>query len=160
MGMGTAPSSYQRALAILIFFLLAAGDFWRYLLSWWGWGAIAVALVTAAIVELVRIRADLRRLPIALIAFLALATLSIAWSAYPGASAIGVLATLATTTLAVFLAECFDWDEVLSALGASIRWILGLSLLFEFIVSAFVRDRVLPFWVDYSHLEKIPADRK
>jgi O-antigen ligase len=157
MGMGTAPSSYQRVLAILTFFLLAAGDFWRYLLSWWGWGAITVALITAAIVELVRIRADLRRLPIALIAFLALATLSITWSAYPGASAIGIVATLATTTLAVFLAECFDWDEVLSALGASIRWILGLSLLFEFIVSAYVQERVLPFWTDYSQLEKIPA---
>ena len=151
------PTGYSRVLAILIFFTLAAGDFWRYLLSWYGWGAIALALLVAAIVELVRARVDLRHLPLPLIGFLGLATLSIAWSDYPGASALGVLATLATTTLAVFIAECFDWDEVLSALGAAIRWILGLSLLFEFIVAAFVRAPVLPFFVDYSHLEKIPA---
>ncbi|WP_284297520.1 hypothetical protein [Homoserinibacter gongjuensis] len=34
----TAATSYQRALAVLCFAVLAAGDFWRYLLSWWGWG--------------------------------------------------------------------------------------------------------------------------
>ena len=38
-------------LARLIFFLLADGDFWRYLLSWWGWGAITVDLISAANIE-------------------------------------------------------------------------------------------------------------
>jgi O-antigen ligase len=155
--MSTAASNYRRALAVLIFFTLAAGDFWRYLLSWWGWGAIAVAIVVAAIIELVRARVDLRRLPLALLGFLALATLSLAWSAYPGATAIGLAATFATTILAVFLATLFDWTEVLSALRTTIRIILGASLVFEFIVSAFIGARVLPLWVDYSHLEKIPA---
>jgi exopolysaccharide production protein ExoQ len=155
--MSAAASNYRRVLAILIFFTLAAGDFWRYSLSWWGWGAIALALVIAAIVELVRSRVDVRRLPLFLLGFLGFATLSIIWSAYPGATAIGLTATFATTVLAVFIACCFDWNEVLSALGATTRWILGLSLVFELSVSLFVRDRLLPFWVDYSHLEKIPA---
>ncbi len=42
-------------------------------------------------------------------------------------------------------------------LGTALRWILALSLAFELFVSTVIRDRLLPFWVDYSHLDKIPA---
>jgi O-antigen ligase len=152
----TAATSYQRALAVLCFGVLAAGDFWRYLLSWWGWGALAALVVTLAVIELVRQRVDPRRLPIWLLLFLACATLSIAWSAYPGASALGVALTLATTAVAAFLATCLSWEEVLETFSDTMRWILGLSLLFEFVVAVFVRRPVLPLWVDYSELEKIP----
>jgi len=152
----TAATSYQRALAVMSFAVLAAGDFWRYLLSWWGWGALAVLIVTLSIVELVRHRVDPRRLPIWLLLFLALAALSITWSAYPGASALGVVLTLATTAVAAFLASCLSWEEVLETFSDTMRWILGLSLLFELIIAAFVRRPLLPFWVDYSDLEKIP----
>jgi O-antigen ligase len=151
-----AATSYQRALAVLCFGVLAAGDFWRYLLSWWGWGALAVLIVALSIVELVRQRVDPRRLPIWLLMFLGFAALSITWSAYPGASALGVALTLATTAVAAFLATCLSWEEVLETFSDTMRWILGLSLLFEFIVAAFVRRPLLPFWVDYSELEKIP----
>ena len=151
-----AATSYQRALAVLSFGVLAAGDFWRYLLSWWGWGALAVLVVTLSVVELVRHRVDPRRMPIWLLLFLAFAALSIAWSAYPGASALGVLLTLATTSVAAFLATCLSWEEVLETLSDALRWILGLSLLFEFIVAVVVRHPVLPFWVDYSGLKSIP----
>lgn len=153
----SAASSYQRALAVLAFGLLAAGDFWRYLLSWWGWGAIVVLVVALSVVELVRMRVDIRRLPFALFAFLGFAALSIIWSAYPGASALGVILTLATTAVAAFLATCFTWEELLETFSDAMRWILGLSLLFELVVATFVRQPVLPLWVDYSHLDKIPA---
>jgi O-antigen ligase len=153
----SAASSYQRALAVLAFGLLAAGDFWRYLLSWWGWGAIVVLVVALSIVELVRMRVDIRRLPFALFAFLGFAALSIIWSTYPGASALGVILTLATTAVAAFLATCFTWEELLETFSDAMRWILGLSLLFELVVATFVRQPVLPLWVDYSHLDKIPA---
>jgi exopolysaccharide production protein ExoQ len=152
-----AASNYQRALAVFAFGVLAAGDFWRYLLSWWGWGALAALIVTLAVVELVRMRVDVRRLPLTLFAFLGFGALSILWSAYPGASALGVLLTLATTAVAAFLATCFSWEEVLETFSDTLRWILGLSLLFEFFVATVVRQPVLPLWVDYSHLEKIPA---
>lgn len=152
-----AATSYQRALAVLSFLVLAAGDFWRYLLSWWGWGALALLVVTLAVAELVRMRVDLRRLPFSLLVFLGFAAVSIIWSAYPGASALGVLLTLATTAVAAFLAACLSWEEVLETFSDAMRWILGLSLLFEFAVATFVRQPVLPLWVDYSHLEKIPA---
>lgn len=149
-------AAYRCTLATLGFFTLAAGDFWRYLLSWYGWGAIAVVLLVLGILELVRSRVDIRRLPLLLLATVALMVLSIAWSAYPGASAIGITATLATTIFAVFLATCFTWTDIVDALARALRAILGLSLLFEFVVAVFVRAPVLPLWVDYSDLDKIP----
>jgi len=149
-------SPYRLFLATFGFFTLAAGDVWRYLLSWWGWGAIVVVFVTLAIIELRRSRVDVSRLPILLYATLALMALSIAWSAYRAESVLGVVATLATTIYAVFLATCFTWPELLDALARAMRLVLGLSLVFEFVVAVFVRGPVLPLWVDYSDLDHIP----
>lgn len=148
---------YRRTLATIGLFTLAAGDFWRYLLSWWGWGAIVVILVVLAVIELIRSRVDLRILPYPLLGLLALATASIAWSAYPGASAIGVAALLATTAFALYLTAALDLTTLVRCLGTALRWILGLSLVFELVVAGVIRERVLPFWVDYSDLDEIPA---
>jgi len=149
-------AAYRRMLAAAGFFTLAAGDFWRYLLSWWGWGAIVLVLLALGIVELVRARVELRRLPLLLWASVALMALSVAWSAYRLETAVATLATLGTTAFAVFLATSLSWDDLVDALARAMRFALGLSLLFEFVVSAFVRHPVLPFFVDYSHLETIP----
>lgn len=149
-------SRYHRFLAVFGFFTLVAGDFWRYLLSWWGWGAIVLVFVALAAIELVRSRVDVRRVPLLLIATLALMVASIAWSAYPGASAVGVVTTLVTTLYAVFLATCFTWAQLVDALAVAMRIVLAASLLFEFVVAAFARGPVLPLWVDYSDLETIP----
>jgi O-antigen ligase len=46
---------------------------------------------------------------------------------------------------------------MLRALGLALRWVLGLSLVFEFIVAAFIRHPIFPLFVDYSKLDKIPA---
>src|SRR5690606_27206834 len=99
-------AGYRRALAVAGFFTLAAGDAFRYLLSWWGWGAIVLVLLALGVIELVRSRVELRRLPLLLFAAVGLMALSIAWSAYPGESALGVAGTLVTTVFAVFLATC------------------------------------------------------
>jgi exopolysaccharide production protein ExoQ len=152
----TETSVYQRALATLGLFLLAAGDVFRYSLSWYGWGALVLIMFALTVIELVRMRVDLRRLPFPLIAYLALAAASIAWSAYPGASALGVAGLLVTATFALYLATAIDLTTFVRCLGTALRWILGLSLVFELFVSTVIRDRVLPFWVDYSDLEKIP----
>jgi exopolysaccharide production protein ExoQ len=152
----TPASPYRLFLATFGFFTLAAGDFWRYLLTWWGWGAIVLVFVALAAVELVRSRLEVRRLPLLLLATLALMALSIAWSAYRFESLLGVVLTLVATTYAVFLATCFTWAELVDALARATRVALGLSLLFELIVSLFVRGPVLPFFVDYSNLDTIP----
>jgi len=147
---------YQRVLAILGFFTMTAGDLWRNLLSWWGWGAICIVLLVLAIVELIHARVDVRRLPFALIGFLLLTVVSIFWSDYPGATAVAWAATFSVAFFAIFLASVLDLETMLSAFGVALRWILGLSLAFEFVVAAFIRHPVLPFFVDYSQLDKIP----
>jgi hypothetical protein len=148
--------AYRRRLAIAGLFTLTAGDFWRYLFTWWGWGAIVAVLLTLVIIELVRMRVDVRRLPFTLIAFLVLTALSLIWSDYRLATLAGVALTVITAVFAVYLTHVFDFETFLRAFGVALRWILGLSLLFEFVVAAFIRHPVLPFWVDYSYLKKIP----
>lgn len=134
------------AFATLLLFTLFAGEFWRDLISWPGYFVLAGVLAVGCVVALVRVRPPFRwrRTPNTLVLFLALALVSIAWSAYPGWSALGVLAQLATTAGAVFLALCLSWQGILRALGGAFRWILGLSFLFELVVALFVRQPVLP----------------
>jgi exopolysaccharide production protein ExoQ len=149
--------TYRRVLATIGLFTLTAGDLWRYLFTWWGWGVIAGVLLTLSIIELVRLRVDLRRLPFTVIAFLALVLFSTIWSNYPVVTLAGVALTFVTTVFAVYLTSAFDLETFLRAFGTALRWILGLSLLFEFVVAAFIRHPVLPFFVDYSKLAKIPS---
>ncbi|WP_104194439.1 O-antigen ligase [Cryobacterium sp. M25] len=141
-----------RTFATLVFFSVLAGQFWRSLFGWWGYGAIALVVVVSSVVALVTLNPDWMwsRFPKSLIAFLGLATLSLAWSFYLGASLIGVTLQWATTLAALFLALCLSWAELLRTLAAALRWILALSLAFELIVALFVRQAVLPFWVDYG----------
>ncbi|MEO7018022.1 MAG: O-antigen ligase family protein [Leifsonia sp.] len=146
------------AFATLMFFTLFAGDFWRNLISWPGYFALAAVLVATSVVLLLRLRPafNWRRTPRMLALFLLLAIVSIAWSAYPGASALGVLTTLCTTAGAVFLALCLDWAQLLRALSAAFRWILGLSFLFELTVSVIIRHPVIPVFPMFT----MPADGK
>ena len=148
--------TYRRRLAVIGLFTLTAGDLWRYLFTWWGWGIIVAVVMTLVIIELVRLRVDVRRLPFTLIAFLALVLLSIIWSDYRVATLAGIALTFITTAFAIFVTTAFDLETFLRAFGVALRWILGLSLLFEFVIAAFIRHPVLPFWVDYSKLTKIP----
>ena len=147
-----------RLLATLVFFTLLAGQFWRNLLGWWGYGTLAVIVFTGCIVALATLKPEWmwRSFPKSLVGFLGIVVLSIAWSHYPAVSAIGISLQLITTVAALFLALILTWSELLRTLAAALRWLLGLSLLFELIVAVFVRHAVLPFWVDYG-TEKIPA---
>jgi hypothetical protein len=138
------------ALAAVTFFTLLAGDFWRNLLSWYGWGAIAIGLLVAWVVVCVRQRVDLRRIPLALGVLLGLMALSITWSYYPGASAIGVVLTLATAFVGIVMAHTLMLDQVLRALSVAVRFVIGLSLAFELFVAAVLQRPVLPFWVSWE----------
>ena len=146
----TRGRGYRRGLATLVLFTVAAGDFWRNLLSWYGWGLICLVVVAAIGVELARTRPSLRRLPAPLLLFLALATVSVAWSAYPGATLVGLLATWATTAVGVFLALCLTFEDLLDALSEALRWVIGLSLVFELAVAVFVRRPVLPVFPQFD----------
>jgi len=143
------------ALAGLTLFTVLAGDAWRYSLSWYGWGAVVALLGIAWAIIAVRERVDLRRVPAALGAVAVYLTASIAWSAYPGASAIGVIVTLITGVVAIIMTHVMSLGEMVRALSAAVRWILGLSLVFETVVATLVRQPLLPLWTSYD--EPYPA---
>lgn len=146
-----------RLFATLVFFSVLAGQFWRNLLGWWGFGSIALIVLAGSIWFLVSTKPDWswRTFPKSLAAFMVLATLSIAWSAYPGVSALGVTLQWITTITALFVALCLTWPEYLRTLAVALRLILALSLLFEAFVAIVIGHAVLPFWVEYTG--KIPA---
>ena len=151
---------FRLGFATLVLFTGVAGDFWRNLLTWWGWGAVIAVVILGSVALLVRNRATIRlgMLPIPLLAFLALATLSIAWSDYRIWSVLGAVAQFATTAAAVAVAGILSWAELLTVLGWVFRLVLGLSYIFEFVVSAFIRHPIYPVWVvpdDPAHPAKL-----
>ena len=154
---------FRMGFAVVALFTVLAGDAWRYSISWYGFAVVAIALTVIAVLLVVRERANWRvsTLPYPLLAFVALATVSLAWSFYPGATLLGLLATYLALVAGLALAVTLPWAELLRALGRTLRIILGLSLLFELIVAVVVRAPILPFWpspgVDYDNLPaKIP----
>ncbi|QHC67235.1 O-antigen ligase family protein [Rathayibacter sp. VKM Ac-2759] len=149
-----APAA-PRALAVAVLTVMVGGQALRNLLGWWGWGVVVASLLVALTVLVIREKPRLRwsRTPKSLVAFLALAVLSLLWSAYPGASAIGVVAQLATTFGGVVLALTLGTGSFVTALGRALRITVGLSLLFELVIAVVVRRPVLPLVID------LPAGR-
>ncbi|MCS5734914.1 O-antigen ligase family protein [Herbiconiux daphne] len=143
-----------RSLSVLVVFTLFAGDFWRDLISWWGYLALVGALTVLLAVVMTRrklwSRLPLRRMPRTLVLFGVLAVVSLAWSFYPGATVLGLVAQAATTLAALFICVSLSWPQLLAALSTAFAWILGLSLVFELVIAVFVRQPVLPFFTDYG----------
>ena len=153
---------FRSVFLVVTLFTLLAPDALRYSISWYGFGVVVVAIVAVSVVLLVRARRARAlfagEVPIPLVGFLALATLSIAWSFYPAPSALGVMTTWMTVIVGAAVATTYSWEVILQALGTALRIILGLSLLFELVVSTFVRAPLLPFFTlaDIDSYEKIP----
>ncbi|WP_166671290.1 O-antigen ligase family protein [Cryobacterium psychrophilum] len=145
-----------RTFATFVLFTVLAGQFWRNLGGWWGFGAIALIVVAGSVVGLILEKPDWkwRRFPRSLILFMLLATLSILWSFYQGVSLLGVALQWCTTFAALFVALILTWSELLRTLGVALRWILALSLTFELFVIVVIQQPVLPFFVEYEG--KIP----
>ena len=141
-----------RMFSTFVLFSVLAGQFWRSVGGWWGFGFIALLVVVGSIVLLVTQKPALnwRRFPKTLAAFMLLVTLSLAWSFYPWATALGLTLQWITTLAGLGLALTLSWAELLRCLAAALRWVLALSLVFEFVVAAFIRSPVLPFFVDYG----------
>lgn len=152
----------RSAFLILALSLLMAGDAWRFTLGWWVFGVLAVAMAGVSVVLLIvqRDRWSFASLPYPLIAFVTLITLSIAWSFYRPATALGLFTTGLILVSALGVAITYGWAEILRALGTFLRWLLGLSLLFELFVSVVLRRPILPLFgqpgVDYESYDKIP----
>jgi exopolysaccharide production protein ExoQ len=140
------------AYATFALFTVLAGQFWRNLLGWWGFAAVAAVVIGGAVALLVAERPEWRwrRVPKSTIAFLLIATLSLAWSYYPAATLLGLAITFSTTLVAVALVLCVPWTRIVRALGGAVKWILALSILFELWVAIFVQEPVAPNFTDYG----------
>jgi exopolysaccharide production protein ExoQ len=116
---------------------LLAGDGVRYLVGWWGFGALAVAAFIGSIVFILTSpdKSSLRRFPISLALMLLMMGFSLWWSNYQLVSLAAFGAQIATTVVAVFLAIQFDWRQLLNIFANTIRAVLVLSLLIELVAA-------------------------
>ena len=146
--------------AVLVFFTVLSGDTERYALTWFGWGAIILVIFVVALVILIRARAHWRltALPFPLLAFLALAVLSIIWSDYRQWTVTAAFLSIVTAVGALSLAVTFTLPQILRLLGHALRIILAASILFELVVSVFVRHPFTPWWTDYTGVKIHPAE--
>ena len=134
------------AFAIVVFVFLLAGNAVRYVVGLPAFFALSAVVVIASIVVFLRLKPERfrwYRLPAPIYWFLTLATLSIAWSAYRFESVLGVTLQWATTVVAVVLAFVLSWHELLRTFATALRYVIGLSLLFELWVALVVREPVM-----------------
>ena len=146
------------AYAIVVFAFLIGANGVRNLIGLPAYFVTAGVLTVAGVVMFLRLKPERfrwYRLPAPLYWFLALAVASIAWSAYRFESLLGVLCQLATTVVAVGLAHTLSWQEFLRTLGTALRYVIGLSLLFEVWVAVFVQHPVLPWWLSQPDGEEL-----
>lgn len=131
---------------LLTLSLLFAGEAWRNSAGWWVFGVLAIGLALASIWLLIlqRDRLRLSWLPYPLIAFLLLATASLAWSQYRLATLVGLGTTAILVATGLAVAVNYSWAEILRGMSAVLRLIIALSLLFELFVSVVLRRPILP----------------
>lgn len=157
MTIGRRPA-LEGAFATFVLFTAFAGQFWRNLLGWWGWGAIVALILVGSIWLWMAERPVLswRRVPKSTPVFLLIATLSLTWSAYPAATALGLVLTLVPTVVALSLTLSLGWHGFLRSLVGALKWLLALSLLFELWVAVFVREPLLPNFPDFDASGDVP----
>jgi O-antigen ligase len=139
-------------------FTLLAGDAVRYSVGWWGWSAVLAILFAASMILFFRNQPmiTIRDIPWPMWAVFSWMALSTIWSAYPAITALAVFSQVATTAFALFLVALFSWRHLLRMFANVIRFILGASLVFEFIAAVIVQGPIAPLFKNYTG-EKPPA---
>jgi len=150
-----------RAWCVFVLFLALTGVAWVLAFGTAVAGAVLLAggLVSAVLWVLVRPPLNARRLPWFVLAYVLWAGLSILWSAWPAATATTWLLLAVSTLQGLFTATVLTWREFVASLASALKWALGLSLVFELVVSLFVQAPLLPGFrlrepgVDYDPIE-------
>ena len=108
---------------------------------------IAGGVLSVVLWIVVRPPVQWRRLPWFVVAYVAWATLSLVWSAWPQTTAITLLLLYITTIQALFIGSVLTWRELVRAVASALKWVMALSLLFELWVSVFIGQPILPGFV-------------
>lgn len=135
-----------RGWCIFVLAAALAGSAWPLAL---GIPATAVAIVVAGVVSasvwaLSRPPVQWRRLPWFALAYVLWAVCSLLWTTHLAATAATLVLLLVTTMQALFVGAVLTWRELVRAMASALKWVLGLSLLFELWVSVVWHGVLLP----------------
>jgi len=138
-----------RGWCIFVLFMSLSGTAWVHAFGELTATVITIAggLLSVVLWIVLRPPVQWRRLPWFVVAYVAWATLSLAWSAWPAASALTLLLLWITTVQALFIGTVLTWRELVRAVASALKWVMGLSLLFELWVAVFIGQPVLPGFV-------------
>jgi len=145
-------SRLRRSLAYVGIFIVSAGDTVRYSIGFPAWGVLCFALAGVCLTLLLRTkpRDVFARMPFSLVALLGFMLLSVAWSAYPGATLLGFSGTVIATIFGLFLVSSFTWRQLLGQF-ANVFWlILAASFAFEIYAAVVVRGPIAPIFKNYT----------
>lgn len=109
--------------------------------------AIGTGLVSGVLWVILRPGVQWRRLPWFALLYVVWAVASLIWSAYPSATVLTLVLLLSTTAQAMFVGSVLTWRELVRAIASALKWILGLSILFELWVSLVWGGPILPGFV-------------
>lgn len=144
-----------RGYAIFVLVTVLASTAWFHLtgtvgsvIVLFGLGAATTAIWVPRIVAQRRTNPlPWRRLPWFVLAYLLWALVSIIWSAWPAATMVTWAGLAITTLQGLFLASALTWRELIRTVASALKWVMGLSIVFELWVSIFVRAPLLPNFV-------------
>jgi hypothetical protein len=138
-----------RGWCTFVIFSALAGTGWRLALGDIGTAVLVAAtvVVTGVLWLVLRPAIQWRRLPWVALAFVVWAALPMIWSPDLG-TAIVVWALLAAATVhAMFIAIALTWRDVVRTIASSLKWVIGLSIVFELGVAVFVGRPLLPGFI-------------
>lgn len=104
---------------------------------------VAAGVVSASVWAVLRPPVQWRRLPWFALAYGLWAVCSLLWTTHLAATAATLVLLLVTTVQAVFVGAVLTWRELVRAMASALKWVLGLSLLFELWVSVVWRGVLL-----------------
>ncbi len=138
-----------RGWCIFVIAAALAGTSWLMAFGAVGAGVVAIGSGIVSILLWVILRPDVqwRRLPWFAVFYVAWAVASLLWSAWPSATMLTLLLLLTTTAQAMFVGSVLTWRELVRAIASALKWILGLSLMFELWVSLIWGGPILPEFV-------------
>jgi hypothetical protein len=143
-----SSARFAQSLATLIMVVVLGAHGVRALIGWPGFiAALAtlLALAVAAVVAQPELASVSRTYPLSIIALAALIVASVIWSQYTWATVGGIALALTVLALSAYLSLARDLFQVVRAVGAALRVLLGASLFLE-VLSGVILDT--PFrWI-------------
>ncbi len=138
-----------RAWCVFVIAASMAGTSWLMVVGSVGAAMIVVVtgIVSGVLWIVLRPQVQWRRLPWFALGYVAWAVASLIWSQWISATALTLLLLLSTTGQAMFIGAVFTWREIVRALASALKWMLGLSLLFELWVALIWQGDILPGFV-------------